>query len=159
MSWSLAKRGLELFDSDLPEYSNTDKKTKGNRKSLELGTHRQGVRRAANQKRQSQLRDREAKNQLIQKQVVNVLDQYKNNARVDHTVDNIRLLKKIDKKRTPTEYIDQVTNHHLKELEKKVVDHDLVQRQKGNKKHGAGESSVFSDEDFEKMNEEWLRLY
>lgn len=41
-------------------------------------------------------------------QATNALERYRQNAPKDRTSDNIKLLKKIDKKRTPQEYVKKV---------------------------------------------------
>ncbi|XP_069180498.1 active regulator of SIRT1 [Procambarus clarkii] len=158
MSWSLVNRGLDLFDSDLSDKSSCQSNVNGSAKSVNVSTQRHGIKKAAKQKQKAQARKKKASTQLIQKQVASALDEYKKYAHVDRTRDNIKFLKKIDKKRAPAEYIEQIASHHSKELDRKGGCPDLGQGQKS-KKRGSEEASVFTDEDFEKMNKEWLRLY
>lgn len=156
MSWDLVHRGLELFDTDLAE--NSSWKANGSAKPVNVSTNRHGIKKAAKQKQKAQTRRREVKAQLIQKQVTNAIAEYEKYTKIDCTNDNIKLLKKIDRKKAPTQYIEQVVNHHAKELERKGGVRDFDHQKKG-KKRDMEETSVFTDEDFEKMNEEWLRLY
>ncbi|XP_071527737.1 uncharacterized protein [Panulirus ornatus] len=158
MSWALVKRAQELLDEDLTKSSKPYKEANTSAKSVDVSTNRHGIKKAAKQKKRAQQRKKEAKKQFIEKQVASAIDEYKKYAHRDHTDKNIKLLKRIDKMKTPSQYIEQISNHHIKELERKLPCRDHRQHQKG-KKHAAKEASVFSDEDFEKMNEEWLRLY
>lgn len=52
-------------------------------------------------------------------------------------------------------HIFQVVSQHTKQLERRGGVREVGQSQ--SKK--AKETSVFSEEDFEKMNKEWLKLY
>ncbi|KAK3851727.1 hypothetical protein Pcinc_041643 [Petrolisthes cinctipes] len=159
MSWSLVNRGLELFDSDLPD-TGSGKKSEGKSKSDKVETQRHGVQKAARLRKQVQQKKTEAKKQLIQKQVASAIEEYSKNANIDRTKDNLKLLKKIDRKTAPTEFVSQILEHHNKELERKGVNRELAllgEKARRNKKEG--ETSVFSDEDFERLNKEWLRLY
>lgn len=159
MSWSLAKRGLELFEDELNN-SGRGKKSKGSSGSTKLGksTLRQGVQRAAKQKKKNQQRNKQASQHLIQKQVPNALKKYAYSSPQDQTEDNLRLLRKIDRKQAPAQYLKQVAEHHDRELEKKKVkSEDFLNLDPKHKKTVS--ESVFTDEDFEKVNDKWLQLY
>lgn len=154
MSWALVNRGLELFDCDLPESSSQHKESGSNTKASSIHTQRHGYKRAAKQKKRAQQKQKEASKELIQKKVACVLEEYKKNVQTDQTADNLKLLKKIDKRRAPEKYTNQVKQQHSKELDRKTVNRDSLPGKKTTE-----EKSVFTEEDFEKFNEEWLRLY
>lgn len=154
MSWSLVNRGLELCEEDqqVSKSRKVDKKVTTGKDS-----RHQREKRAAKQKKIAKQRQQEVKNLFSQKQVVSALEKYQQNAPRDRTLDNIKLLKKIDKKRTPQEYVEKILSQHSKQLERRGGTQELEQAQGKNKPQK--ETSVFSDEDFEKMNKEWLKLY
>ncbi|XP_045124758.1 active regulator of SIRT1-like [Portunus trituberculatus] len=153
MSWSLVKRGLELCEEDQTVASKSrkvDKLTPGK------GSRHQKEKRAAKQRKIAKQKELEIKSLFNQKQGVSALDKYRQNTPKDRTTDNIKLLKKIDRKRTPQEYVEKILSQHSKELERRGGTKEAAQTQ-GKKK--PEETTVFSDEDFEKMNKEWLKLY
>ncbi|KAK7073158.1 hypothetical protein SK128_012021 [Halocaridina rubra] len=158
MSWALVKRGLDLFDEDeLRDSHGTLKKVRdGNKgKVKEVGTHRQGIKKASRQKKRAKQLERETHNQLIQKQVANALKEYQKKAPGDRTEENLKLLKKFDGKLKQS-YVKKITEQHSKTLEERITKSEWQERLK--RKPAEGSTSVFSEEDFEKMNEIWLRL-
>jgi len=160
MSWTLAKRGLELFEDELSFTSKSKaKKSKTSIGSSKLGnsTLKQGVQRVAKQKKKNKQRQKQASLHLIQKKVPNALKQYELSAPRDKTEDNLKLLRKIDRKQAPAQYIKQITTHHERELEKKVISEDFLNLKSKNKKTET--ESIFTDEDFERITNEGLKLY
>jgi len=159
MSWTLAKRGLELFEDEL-SFTGSSKKSKSSSGSSKIGnsTLKQGVQRAAKQKKKNNQKQKQANQHLIQKKIPNALKQYERLAPRDKTEDNLKFLRKIDSKQAPAQYIKQITTHHEKELERKNgKSEDFLNLNVKNKKTET--ESVFTDEDFEKVNNEWLKLY
>lgn len=152
MSWSLVKRGLELCEED----QTVSKSRKVEKVTPGKGSRHQKEKRAAKQRKIAEQKQQEIKTLFSQKQSVSALDKYKQNTPKDRTKDNIKLLKKIDRKRTPQEYVEKILSQHSKQLERREGTKEAAQT-KGKKK--PQETSVFSDEDFEKMNKEWLKLY
>ncbi|KAK8404427.1 hypothetical protein O3P69_007605 [Scylla paramamosain] len=151
MSWSLVNRGLELCEDQTASKSRkVDAVTPGK------GSRHQKEKRAAKQRKIAKQKQQEIKSLFNQKQGVSALEKYRQSTPRDRTVDNIKLLKKIDRKRTPQEYVEKILSQHSKELERRGGTKEAPQTQ-GKKK--PQETSVFSDEDFEKMNKEWLKLY
>ncbi|XP_071527738.1 uncharacterized protein [Panulirus ornatus] len=107
MSWALVKRAQELLDEDLTKSSKPYKEANTSAKSVDVSTNRHGIKKAAKQKKRAQQRKKEAKKQFIEKQVASAIDEYKKYAHRDHTDKNIKLLKRIDKMKTPSQYIEQ----------------------------------------------------
>lgn len=68
-----------------------------------------------------------------------------------------RLLKHATESKDPLRlYTFQVVSQHTRHLERRGGVKEVAES-RGKKK--PAETSVFSDEDFEKMNKEWLKLY
>ncbi|XP_050736861.1 active regulator of SIRT1-like isoform X2 [Eriocheir sinensis] len=154
MSWSLVKRGLELCEED--QQATKSRKVEKKVTAGKASRH-QREKKAAKQRKIGEQRQQEVKDLFSsQKQVTSALERYRQNVPKDRTLDNIKLLKKIDKKRTPKEYVEKVVSQHTKQLDRRGGVRELPQSQ-GKKK--PEETSVFSDEDFEKLNKEWLKLY
>lgn len=163
MSWSLVRRGLDLFgdEDELTQTScnsnkidggSTGKKTREKR----VNTHRHGIQRAAKQKKRQQQQQKDIRNQIVQKQVTNALKDFKKKSSGDLTEKNIKLLRKIDGKINAT-HSKKIINYHEKTLEERITKSEWIERGK-RKEEAASNASVFTDEDFEKMNDIWLRL-
>ncbi|XP_064102751.1 uncharacterized protein LOC135212935 isoform X2 [Macrobrachium nipponense] len=157
MSWSLVKRGIELFDDDELTAGSGSLKNKIDQSKTDptVSTHRHGIHRAAKHKKRIQLEKKAFHSQLVEKKVRNALKQYENSRPVDCTKKNIKLLKKLDEKVTKA-HAEKITNHHEKNLKERITKSEWSERQK--KKDKDAGSSVFTDEDFKKMNDVWLRL-
>merc|ERR1712179_539936 len=89
MSWTLAKRGLELFEDELSS-TGTTKKNKDLSGNSKFGksTLKQGVQRAAKQKKRTIQKKKQERQHLIKKKVPNALKQYERLAPRDQTEDN-----------------------------------------------------------------------
>lgn len=157
MSWSLVKRGIELFDDDelTPGSGSLKTKIDQGKTDTAASTHRHGIHRAAKHKKRIQLEKKAYQNQLVEKKVRNALKEYEKSRPVDCTKKNIKLLKKLDGK-IARAHAEKINNHHEKNLKERITKSDWSERQK--KKDKDASSSVFTDEDFEKMNDVWLRL-
>ncbi|KAG0719343.1 hypothetical protein GWK47_050673 [Chionoecetes opilio] len=154
MSWSLVNRGLDLCE----DQQTVSKSRKVDKQVLAgKGSRHQREKRAAKQRKVAEQRQQQLKSLLGQRQGVSALEKYHQNAPKDRTLENIKLLKKIDRKCTPLEYVDKILNQHSKQLERRAAAREAGQGQGKNKPQK--ETSVFSDEDFERMNKEWLKLY
>ncbi|XP_068242322.1 uncharacterized protein [Palaemon carinicauda] len=112
MSWSLVKRGLELFNDDELTTGSGDLKNKidQHKKDTRVSTHRHGIQRAAKHKKRVQLEKKVFRNQLVERKVRNALKEYESSRPVDCTKKNIKLLKKLDGK-ISTAHAEKKWNH------------------------------------------------
>ncbi|KAB7493889.1 hypothetical protein Anas_09297 [Armadillidium nasatum] len=148
MSWSLVNKGLELIEGDLHLSSD-----KPNSKFL-VGAN-QSAQKCIERKNKNALKAGLKKKKNVSSlniKVKRALETYKAKKYEDNTLKNLKLLNKIDENLKTTVNEKKVKEYNLKKLrEARVEDEKKTDTKKKN-------NSFFSEEDFEKMNNEWLAL-